>query len=65
MTVLPPEARFAQHKSGTKSNKYVREYGVELIARECVSGLTYDEAQKEEVRQANVLRARGWAAWQK
>lgn len=65
MTVRSPQERYGQHKADERSNKYVRAYGERILAEECVSGLTYSEAQKEEVRVAETLRQRGWAAWQK
>ena len=65
MTVLTPQARFRQHKSGERANRYVRKFGLRLLQEECVSDLTYQEAQEKEVGLATTLRLRGWAAWQK
>jgi predicted GIY-YIG superfamily endonuclease len=65
MTALAPEARYHQHKSGAKANKYARDFGLRLLEEECVSELSYQEAQAKEVQLAATLRDRGWAAWQK
>jgi len=65
MTVHEPGDRYEQHKTGYRSSKYPRRYGVEL-ALELMdgfesSGLT-DEAKEEAL--ANWLRGQGYAVWQ-
>ena len=65
MTALTPEARYQQHKSGVRANKYARDFGLRIIEEECIAALTYQEAQVKEVQLATTLRHRGWAAWQK
>lgn len=65
-TWLTPEARFAQHKSGVKSNRYVRDNGVKLRPRLYRNHQTYDtraEAEAAEERVALRLRNRGYAVW--
>jgi predicted GIY-YIG superfamily endonuclease len=65
MTALTPEARYQQHKSGAQANRYVRDFGLRILEKECVSELSYQDAQVQEVQLATELRDRGWAAWQK
>jgi hypothetical protein len=67
MTGLTPGERFANHKSGHRASKYVRDYGKYLRRRlyEKYNPMTRDEAEKMEVGLANQLRAKGHAVWQK
>ena len=67
MTGRTPEERFEQHKSGYKSNKYVKKFGVRLRPRlyKSHNPMTYDEARYMEEEKARRLRKRGYAVWQK
>jgi len=67
MTGKDPEVRFAEHKRGYKSAKYVFKYGLYLKPRQfrCHNPMTYDDACKMEVEKARRLRNRGWGVWQK
>ena len=65
-TWLTAETRFAQHKSGVKSNRYVRDSGVKLMPRLYRNHQTYAtraEAEAAEERVALRLRKRGCAVW--
>ena len=64
MTGIGIEARFGQHRSGKRANRYARDYGRYLVRRRCLTGLTFEEARREEVRVAEALRRRGWGVWQ-
>lgn len=67
MTGLTPEDRFASHKAGYKSNRYVRKYGVHLLP-DLYAGLNpmpYAVAQATEARLADELRSAGYAVWQR
>ena len=63
MTGLSPEARFAKHKAGLKSNKWVKDYGLRLRSdlSKGLSGLSFDEAEKKEEMTAKHLRSLGHA----
>lgn len=65
MTALSPEARFAQHKTGVKSGKFVRQYGRWLRKRlyQAHNPMTYDDAKRMEAELARRLRKRGYAVW--
>ena|SRR5918992_5082400 len=67
MTALEPEERLARHRSGWKSNSYVRRYGKWLRRRLYAryNPMTYREAQKREAQLADDLRRRGYAVWQR
>lgn len=65
---LDPEARFAQHKAGIKSNVYAREFGLRLrlrlrSMRTLPAYATRAEAEAAGKRCAARLRARGYAVW--
>ena len=65
ITIHNPGDRYQQHKSGYKSSKYPKKYGVEL-ALELMEG--FDEAglsdEEKEPALARWLRAQGYAVWQ-
>ena len=67
MTGRTPEIRFEQHKTGYKSNKYARKYGLWLAKKhfQKIPALKYEEAQKKEKSLAEDLRRRGYGVWQK
>lgn len=65
MTIHTPGDRYRQHKSGYKSSRYPRRYGVEL-ALELIDGFDegdYPEEEKESAL-AEWLRGQGIAVWQ-
>jgi hypothetical protein len=65
ITIHEPGDRFAQHKTGYRSSKYPRQYGVEL-ALELIEGFDAEgltDAEKEAAL-ADWLRDQGCAVWQ-
>ena len=65
MSIHAPGDRYLQHKSGYKSSRYPRRYGVEL-ALELMEGFD-EEAFAEADREAALavwLRSQGIAVWQ-
>jgi predicted GIY-YIG superfamily endonuclease len=66
MTGLTPEKRFARHRAGTQSGRYVREYGVRLRLDlvEGFSRLPFPIAAFMESKLAAWLRAQGFGVWQ-
>lgn len=66
MTGLTPQVRFARHKAGVKSNKYVEKYGVRLLPLlyEIYNPMPYDGACEMEVELAVSLREQGYGVWQ-
>ena len=65
MTSRTPEERFEQHKTGYKSARLVKKYGIRLKPRQytALNPMTYNEAIKMEKLKANQLRKRGWGIW--
>jgi len=66
MTGLDPDDRFDKHKSGIRSNKYVRLYGQRLLPElyECYNPMPYEAARDMEVELAIALREAGYGVWQ-
>lgn len=65
-TARAPERRFEQHKSGKRSSRIVREYGVKLkprLYRNVGPFATRAQAEAAETRLAEKLRRRGYAVW--
>ena len=65
-TARTPEDRFAQHMSGKRSSRIVREFGVKLkprLYRNVGPFATRAEAEAGEKRLAERLRRRGYAVW--
>ena len=65
-TYLTPEERFQQHLDGYKSNRYAREYGIQLRPRlyKNLQGFkTREQAEEAEEKRALSLRKRGYAVW--
>lgn len=65
MTVHDPGERYRQHKTGYRSSRYPRNYGVEL-ALEVMDGFDdsgLDDADRE-AGLADWLRRQGYAVWQ-
>ena len=65
-TARTPEERFAQHVSGKRSSRIVREYGVKLkprLYRNVGPFATRAEAEAAEKRLAERLRRRGYVVW--
>jgi predicted GIY-YIG superfamily endonuclease len=67
MTGKSPEQRFAEHKTGHKSGRFVRRFGRELLPGlyQDEPAMPYADAQKREVELAKQLRALGNAVWQR
>ena len=65
-TGLTPQARFANHKAGRQSNRYVRAFGVRLMPEihAVFNPMPYRAALQMEVELAQDLRDKGWAVWQ-
>ena len=65
ITVHDPGDRYQQHKTGYRSSKYPREYGVEL-ALELMEGFdaTGFADREKESELADWLRGQGYAVWQ-
>jgi len=66
VTGLTPEARFARHREGTQSGRFVRTHGLRLRLDlvEGFSRLPYRIAACMEPKLAAWLRAQGFAVWQ-
>jgi hypothetical protein len=66
MTGLSPERRFANHRKGIKSNRFVHQYGVRLLPAlyACCNPMPYRAAQDLEVELAIGLREEGYGVWQ-
>jgi hypothetical protein len=65
LTIHAPGDRYEQHKTGYRSSKYPRRYGVEL-ALELMEGFD-DEGLRDAEREAALadwLRRQGYAVWQ-
>ncbi len=65
-TGLTAEERFKKHRSGHKSNKYVRNYSIKLLPKmyEHYPAMTWEAAVKTEREFAEKLRGKGYAVWQ-
>jgi NTP pyrophosphatase (non-canonical NTP hydrolase) len=63
---LAVEERFANHKAGYKSNRYVRRYGLRLLPElyECFNPMPYEAARQMEMELADELQEKGYAVWQ-
>jgi predicted GIY-YIG superfamily endonuclease len=66
MTGLTPEKRFEKHKAGIQANKYVKLYGVRLLADlyRPYNPMPYEGAREMEVELAVALREQGYGVWQ-
>ena len=65
-TAKTPEERFAQHQSGVRSSRIVREYGVRLRPRLYANVGPFEtraESEQAEAKLAEKLRRRGFAVW--
>lgn len=65
MTGRTPEVRFLQHKSGYKSNRFAKKFGLCLRPRhfEKHNPMTYEESVEMEIEKARRLRKRGYGVW--
>lgn len=65
MTIHDPGDRYEQHKTGYRSSRYPRKYGVEL-ALELMEGFAGEELadNEKEAALADWLRDQGCAVWQ-
>jgi len=66
MTGLDPDIRFDKHKAGIQSNRFVKQYGLQLLPDlyEGFNPMTYDEAIEMEVEIGIDLRSAGFGVWQ-
>lgn len=66
VTGLSPEERFARHRAGAQSGRFVRTHGVRLRLDlvEGYGNLPYRLAARMEPKLAAWLRAQGFAVWQ-
>ena len=60
-----PEERFEQHKSGYKSSRIVKQFGIRLKPRQyqSLNPMSRDEAAEMEFEKARRLRKKGWGVW--
>ena len=65
MTSKPPDKRFKDHKSGYKSSKYPKKFGLYLRRKlyEKYNPMTYEEAKHMEEELALKLQQKGYAVW--
>ena len=65
MTSKTPEQRFEQHKSGYRSSRIVRQFGIRLKPRQdqSLNPMGRDEAADMEFEKARRLRKKGWGVW--
>jgi hypothetical protein len=65
-SVHDPDTRFEQHKSGYRSARFVRKFGLYLQRRHCqdLGNISREEAEELEKQKAHKLREKGWAVWQ-
>jgi hypothetical protein len=66
-TCLKPEERFAQHRTGKKACRYVRQYGRWLAKKKYEKLPTYSSRQEAELAEralAEQLRRKGYGVWQ-
>jgi predicted GIY-YIG superfamily endonuclease len=66
MTGLSVAERFANHKAGHKSNRYVHQFGVRLLPAlyDCFNPMPFAAAQEMEFGLAEELREKGYGVWQ-
>lgn len=66
MTGLDPDLRFDRHKAGIQSNKYVKDFGLQLLPElyEVHNPMPYEDARYMEVDLAIRLRESGFGVWQ-
>ena len=66
MTGLDPDLRFDRHKAGIQSNRFVQDYGLQLLPElyEEHNPMPYEDAQYMEVDLAIRLREAGYGVWQ-
>lgn len=66
MTGLNPDIRFDRHKAGIQSNKFVQNYGVQLLPElyAFCNPMPYSAALDMEVELAISLREAGYGVWQ-
>ena len=65
MTSKRPEERFEQHKSGYRSSRIVKQFGIRLKPRQyqSLNPMCRDEAAEMEFEKARRLRKKGWGVW--
>lgn len=64
-TAREPEERLAQHRSGRKANRFVRDHGLGLVPEftGAVEARTRAEAEAAERALAERLKGMGWGVW--
>jgi hypothetical protein len=64
-TGLRPEHRYQNHKSGNRSSKYVRNYGIRLMPEiyEQFNPMTYEESMEIEGELADYLEEVGYTVY--
>lgn len=65
MSSRTPEERFKQHKTGYKSARLVKKFGLQLKPKQysALNPMTYNEALIMEKLKTKQLRNRGWGVW--
>ena len=65
MTSNAPEERFDQHKSGYRSSRIVKQFGIRLKPRQyqSLNPMSRNEAAEMEFEKARRLRKKGWGVW--
>ena len=65
MTSKTPEQRFEQHKSGYRSSRLVKQFGIKLKPRQyqSLNPMSRNEAAEMEFEKARRLRKKGWGVW--
>ena len=66
MTGLDQDLRFDRNKAGIQSNKYVKDFGLQLLPElyEVHNPMPYEDARYMEVDLAIRLRESGFGVWQ-
>ena len=66
MTGLDPDLRFDRHKAGIQANRFVQDYGLQLLPElyEEHNPMPYEDAKYMEVDLAIRLREAGYGVWQ-
>jgi hypothetical protein len=66
MTGLDPDLRFDRHKAGVQANRFVLEYGLQLLPQlyEVYNPMPYEAAREMEVELGIALREAGFGVWQ-
>jgi hypothetical protein len=65
LTVKTAEARYKEHKAGTRDGRFVKECGKRVRVNDgrCLRSMTRKRAEKKEAALALELRGLGWGVW--